>query len=177
MDFMVQKSIVIDTIKKMHSNGIDDETIKVTLKGIGLSDEEIDDYMDEVLGTEEESEEEENPEHELIAEKAMKKIRPEFDKVKEEQGLTSTHAQIAMEDHSRKLDEMHSKVDELNKKVSPKTFDSSEVIGKINALEKKLTEIEKNVIETKAANSALQNLMQKILSTERDILLEMKSKK
>jgi 6-pyruvoyl-tetrahydropterin synthase len=172
---MVEKSVVIDTIKRMHSNGIDENTIKVTLKGIGLTEEEIDDYLDEVLGTEEEPEEE-NPEHEVIAKKAFEKFKPELDKVKEEHGLNSTHSQIEREEHSRKLDEMNSKVNELSKN-SLKSFNSSELIGKINALEKKLNEIEKNTVETKAASSALQNLMQKILSTERDILLELKNKK
>jgi chromosome segregation ATPase len=173
---MVEKNVVIDTIKRMHSNGIDEKTIKVTLKGIGLTEEEINDYLDEVLGIDEEKEEE-NPEHELIAKKAVEKFKPELDKLKQENGLNLTHSQIEREEHSQKLDEMHSKMDELNKKVSPKAFNSGEIIGKINALEKKLNEIEKNTVETKAASSALQNLMQKILSTERDILLELKNKK
>ncbi len=174
---MVDKTVVIDTIKKMHSNGIDDATIKVTLKGIGLTDEEINNYFNEVLGSPKQAEPVEKPEHDSIAEKTVKKIEPKINELKQEQGLTATHTQIAMEDHSHKLEQVHEKINDLNKKITPKTFNSSEVIGKINALEKKLVEIEKNVVETKALNSSLQNLMQKILSNQRDLLLELKTKK
>ncbi|MFH1588708.1 MAG: hypothetical protein ABIA76_05210 [Candidatus Diapherotrites archaeon] len=173
---MVSKEIVIETIKKMNDSGIDEDSIRSTLKGIGLDDDEIDSYLDEVLGeVSEESTEEEAPENESIAEKTASKIRPEINKLKEEQGLYSTHAQIAMEDHSRKLGEMHSKLNELHKKTP--FSNSDELTGKINALEKRLQEIDRNTTETKAAVNALQNLMQKILSNERDIMLELQKKK
>ncbi|GEM_PF-1152217 len=49
---MVSRQIILDTVKRMYSSGVDDETIKITLKEIGLSDKEIGSYLSEAKGPE-----------------------------------------------------------------------------------------------------------------------------
>ena len=48
---MVSKELIMGTIKKMFSSGVDDETVKNTLKDIGLSDSEVAAYIAEAKGT------------------------------------------------------------------------------------------------------------------------------
>ncbi|MBI2597602.1 MAG: hypothetical protein HYW50_00210 [Candidatus Diapherotrites archaeon] len=47
---MVSRELVLDTIKRMRGSGIDDQTISSTLKDIGLSDKEINEFMSEATG-------------------------------------------------------------------------------------------------------------------------------
>lgn len=71
---MVSKQIIIETVKRMYSSGVDDDTVKSTLRDIGLTDSEIAGYVKEVkqsLGLKEtapqnqsESEAEDEPEKE-----------------------------------------------------------------------------------------------------------------
>jgi ribosomal protein L12E/L44/L45/RPP1/RPP2 len=48
---MVLNEVILDTVKRMVSSGVDDETIRITLKSIELSDAEIDEIIAEVRGT------------------------------------------------------------------------------------------------------------------------------
>lgn len=47
---MVSKEIVLETIKRMYDSGIDDETIKATLRDIGLDDKEAEQMIAEAQG-------------------------------------------------------------------------------------------------------------------------------
>jgi len=47
---MVLNEVILDTVKRMVSSGVDDETIRMTLKSIDLSDAEIDEIIAEVRG-------------------------------------------------------------------------------------------------------------------------------
>ena len=47
---MVNRAIVIETIKKMYDSGIDDSVVEQTLKDIGLKKTEISEYIAEAKG-------------------------------------------------------------------------------------------------------------------------------
>ncbi|MCH7902263.1 hypothetical protein IIC68_00765 [archaeon] len=47
---MVSSDVVMETVKRMVSSGVDDETIRVTLKGINLPDEEISKVINQAKG-------------------------------------------------------------------------------------------------------------------------------
>lgn len=48
--FLVSRAIVLETIKRMYASGVDDETVKSTLRDIGLTDSEITNYLAEAKG-------------------------------------------------------------------------------------------------------------------------------
>ncbi|MBU0662829.1 hypothetical protein KKH30_03260, partial [Candidatus Micrarchaeota archaeon] len=47
---MVSKDIVMQTIKRMYDSGVDDETVKATLRDIGFSDEDSEQMIQEAKG-------------------------------------------------------------------------------------------------------------------------------
>ncbi|MAG17938.1 MAG: hypothetical protein CL944_00520, partial [Candidatus Diapherotrites archaeon] len=47
---MVSNDVVMNTVKRMLSSGVDDDTIRMTLKGINLKDTEIDNFINEAKG-------------------------------------------------------------------------------------------------------------------------------
>ena len=216
---MVSKELIMGTIKKMFSSGVDDETVRNTLKDIGLSDSEISAYISEAKGgrpvqevqskgmqekvmqkSQEEVQreedagesEEESPEVESSSEEGgygdedseegdsesglEDRLRDEVQGVRDvhELGHSATH--MALEDHSEMLDDIQKKIDVLYAKIDSSPSISPETIKKINSLDAKITSIEKELLEVKALSNALQDILKKVLDTDREVLNRLEKK-
>lgn len=214
---LVSRQIVIDTIKRMYSSGVDDETIKSTLRDIGLKEHEIRQYIKEVKGEgqEEESQEseqeskepieeeeetenqnedeekedeesfgedlfgdeeglEEEGEDDKIASKTAKKIKTHLDEHFAGQELNDTATFNALNEQKEDVGEIHKKLDELHEKVSSQPIIPVETISKINSIEKKIIGLEKELIDIKASQNALNSLLKKILEANQQILNKLK---
>jgi len=206
---MVSKELIMGTIKKMFSSGVDDETVRNTLKDIGLSDSEVSAYIAEAKGTRpaqsstqrviqeeapRQSEEEESDElgsdeadagtdeaeegeiggegfdEEEVSSGMEDRVRGDIQGVRDvhEMGHTATHA--ALEDHSEMLEELQRKLDRISSKLDMAPSISPETVKKINALDSKITLIEKELLEVKALTTALQDILKKVLDTDREVL-------
>jgi hypothetical protein len=220
VSFMVSKELIMGTIKKMFSSGVDDETVRNTLKDIGLSDSEISAYIAEAKGTkpvqaspsksaqenvmqqerqelkeepeeseaassgEEASSDEESDEDyadddygEVESSSGMEeRIRADVQDTRDvhELGHSATH--LALEDHSETLDEIQKKIDALSSKLDLAPSLPTDTIKKINSLDAKVTSIEKELMEVKALSNALQDILKKVLDTDRQVLNKLEKK-
>jgi len=210
---MVSKELIMGTIKKMFSSGVDDETVKNTLKDIGLSDSEVAAYIAEAKGTKpiqttsqktmqkeilEEKQEEEEPssgeeaesaeegeegefgegdfDEEEVASGLEERVRGDIQDVRDvhDLGHSTTHA--ALEGHSEMLDELQRKLDMIQSKLDMAPSISPETIKKINSIDSKITLVEKELLEVKALTTALQDILKKVLDTDRAVLNRLEKK-
>lgn len=183
---MVNKSVVLETVKKMLNQGIEEEVIVDTLKSIGLGEEEINETISEAKNS---MQEPEKPEVEAEEEEDLSELEEDFEElekpIKEEQIeddflKASMHSAIEgqgrkLDEHSKKLNEVHEKVSGLNEKISGVSIE--ELNKRIGELEKKLDGIEKELVDLIGLNSALKSLMQKVLDSQRTIIMDSEKKK
>ncbi|MFA4907060.1 MAG: hypothetical protein WC602_02190 [archaeon] len=175
---MVNRSVVLETVKKMLSQGIDESTIESTLQDIGLADEEIAGIIAESKGASTaippkpagplvEEKNEGEPEPEPAEEEAeLHRENPLID-----QGLVNSSVHVAVETQGKRIEDLHRNVSQLHEKLDSYSQASAEQISsRLNSIEKKLDELNANVSDSRALNSALQDLMQKILEANRRIL-------
>jgi len=173
---MVDKAVVLQTIRKMYESGIEDDVVRQTLADIGLGEQEIREAMSAAKSGARPAESEE-PEEE--AGSAYSAARPDLREQLAQQHAaqeamhTTTHA--AMEGHAAKLDELGEKIGGVEESLgkihslteSPSNRDLVELIAVTN---QKLALLEKQVSDLKALTKALQSVMEKILETDRSIL-------
>ena len=217
---MVSKELIMGTIKKMFSSGVDDETVRNTLKDIGLSDAEINAYISEAKGTKPVQASPSKGVQENVMQQARQQVKEEtegseeassgeesgsdeetdedyadedFDEVESSSGMeerirgdvqdtrdvhelghSATH--LALEDHSETLDEIQRKIDALSSKLDLAPSLPTDTIKKINSLDAKITSIEKEIMEVKSLSTALQDILKKVLDTDRQVLNRLEKK-
>ncbi len=202
---MVSNEVVLQTVKRMVATGVDDSTIRMTLKGINLADADIDSVIAEARGGmpgkagRQQSQpaaaasEEEQVDYEGEAENSGDGSEGgEYEGEGEENSTDELKSQIQgssqeqmahhetthniLEEHSDKMEQMHSDITALHRKIDAAPRLSSESIAQLNALGARISALEKEIGETKANTIALQGLLQKILETDRKALLELQKK-
>ena len=169
---MVDKTVIMNTIKNMAASGVDEETIRTTLKGIGLADNEIDQALAEAGVEGKTPAPTAVSTTEAIAEETAKKVREHIAEVGAKQELADVSTKAAIETHGAKLGEIGERVGEVAQKIGAIQTGTDEAV----AVSKRLTEIEKQLADLKAQNEALQGLLQKILSTNREVLMNLPKK-
>jgi len=158
---MVDKEIVLQTVKKMYESGIDDSVVEQTLKDIGLNPDEIKQYIAEAKGVPVQAEAQ-RPEPKPLE----KRIAPNPEAEAQEAMHTTTHA--ALETQTAQNSELLEKLDSLERKlkgISPGS--QSQDLVSIN---QRLSSLEKKVSEIKAEVSAARGIVEKILETDRKVL-------
>lgn len=161
---MVNKEIVLDTIKKMYDSGIDDEVVEQTLRDIGLNAVEIKDYIAEAKGTAAEADEP-VPERKPLDER-MQAAAEEPDHIAMH---TTTH--IALDGQAEHLEKLLEKMESIeNRLESQKPSSAPESFAAAN---QRMAEMEKQLREIKAELSATKTIMEKILETDRKVLTKL----
>lgn len=145
---MVSRQIVLDTVKRMHSSGVDDNTIRSTLRDIGLSEGDIEGYLREVKGISEQKPAEKEPRDELF----------EGDSKEEDQGIEEESPQdegemeFFQEDEKEEQDSLAEKTVQKIKEHLDDHFSSRELsdASALNAIEEhgqKVGEMHKKIDE------------------------------
>jgi len=201
---MVSSEVVLQTIRRMISSGVDDNTIRITLKGIGLPDPQIDSLIrdakagtpvqgaraqetnEEASGEQEESAGDEaagdeDIDYEGDAEAGAEEgeegdVKSEIASSSQEQLANHTTTHNILEQHSSKMDQVRADVSALHEKFDSSPKISGEQMAKLGALDVRISSLEREVSETKANTIALQELLKKILETDRKTLLELQKK-
>ncbi|HZX34203.1 MAG TPA: hypothetical protein VFF09_02365 [archaeon] len=199
---MVSNEVVMQTVKRMLSSGVDDATIRATLQGINLSAQEIERVLGEAKGvpsrraagnaaetgdgdldeTGESGEEEtgaEGPEEDFDegAEVRGEGLKSEVRSMAQEQSAQHATTHSILDEHSGKIEGVHKNIDALHEKFDSAPKISAESIAKLEALDSRISSLEREVSETKANTKALQSLLEKILEANRKMLLELQKKK
>lgn len=163
---MVSKGVVLETIRKMIDSGIDDSIIVQTLKDTGLSDDEIEGYIEEVRGTGSDS----GPEDRKPA-KQEREIRQQSPE-QETQELLHSATHNKLNEHSEKLEGVEKNVSNLHQKIDSLTRgpNNRELLNELALLNNRIATLEKQVSDAKALASASKSLLEKILDTNRKVL-------
>lgn len=132
------------------------------------------DFVEEDLFSEDESGMGEDDEQEKIASKTAKKIKSHLDEHFADRELNESASLNALEEQREGVGIIHKKLDELHEKFSSQPVIPVETISKINSIEKKILGLEKEMIDLKAGQNALNSLMKKILEANQQILNRMK---
>lgn len=197
---MVEKSVVLSTVKNMLDSGLDFDIIKETLKDIGLSDPEINDVLREARSEKapnvsepeprrQESAEDESPEAESGDSEGSEVPDTSF-----EQQPVPSRKYAPQEPASNELSdsagvqnaviELGSKIEELKEKIESASFGASAAHSgssapgpDVSLIQARLDSLSNDVKELKAGTNALVDLMKKILETDRQVLLSMEGKK
>lgn len=200
---MVSNDVVLQTVKRMLASGIDDETIKMTLKGISLSDEEGLQVLAEAKGMSPDEEKaaaqaaddainegkeggedgeggddaEEGDDSDLGDDASADGLHSHIESSAQEQLSHHSQTHQLLQEHADKIDAVHEDVESLHGKIDSSQRLPSEAIASISALDRRISSLEKAVGETGASALALKSLMQKIVDSQRQILLELQKKK
>lgn len=194
---MVEKAIILETIKKMYASGLGDDVIESTLRDIGLSGREIKETLAEAKSSKEPAPEEnpnepaeentgqeleppeEEPElHERIAETTAQKLREQFDEKRSEDSLAHATTQAAIAGYDSRLAEISERLAVIENKLgSLSGAPLSDFSSKAVLLDKKISSMESDLSELKAISNALKSLLEKVLDTDRAVLTELEEKK
>ncbi len=217
---MASNDVVLQTVKKMMASGVDDETVRMTLRGISLSDDEINGVMEEARGTTKGGraqaggaafganrnsmeEKEEGPEGEGEEGGGGDAGEEDTDGEEGEEGAddfgggdgsddalhghieSASQEQLAhhsethqmLEGHADRLEAARRDIGSLHEKFDSLPRLPNEAIATISALDRRISSLEKAVAEAGAGTLALKGLMQKIMDSERQILLELQKRK
>lgn len=169
---MVNREVVLETIKNMSSSGISESVIISTLKDIGLEEDEIKQYLVEARGSSP------VPEfnsggmgHEEIAEKTAEKVRQHLSDEKDERELRETTRDVAFEEQHAKLRDMEQNVNLLHDKISSVGMPANKDLDqKLSVLEYRISGVERRIADLKAINMATKDLMEKVLEVNKKIL-------
>jgi len=196
VNILVSNEVVMQTVKRMISSGVDDSTIRTTLKGINLPEEEINKVMNEAKGIssqssvqeqtqntqqEQASTQEDSPEDEEDgldvdeSESASneKKASSDSESVSQEQAAQHTTTHTYLEEHGEKIDGVKKDISDLHGTINATPSLSKEDIAKLSMLDTRMSSLEKEISETKANTIALQSLLKKILETNKKTLLKL----
>ena len=160
---MVDAQVVQETVKRMVDSGIDSETIRQTLADIGLSEAEIQRALSQAGAPA-------SAQAAGRAEPSPEKVRDSLLEDAEDADLRETTTHAALEEQGLRLDELHDKMDSLHEKVSSPSLSQA-------ALDARLNQFEKDLGEIKAVTRALQDLLKKILETNRETLARLEQQK
>lgn len=171
---MVNKEIIMETVRKMYDSGIEDSVIEATLRDIGLNDEEIVQYIAEAKGAKPQPIGPAEEDHNIIAEKTAERIKQHLADERDERELRETTHQAQLDEHYRHLANVEENVGMLYEKIeSLSTASSRELGSKIDVLEVKISALERQLADLRALSAATKDLMDKVLEVNRKILTKL----
>ena len=159
---MVDKEIVLDTVRKMYESGIDDSVVEQTLKDIGLGAEEIKAYIAEAKGVSEDTEPVPRPAPKPLAQRQAAAAEHS------DQAALHQTTHIALEAQSAKTAELLGKIDSMEKRLQGGQAPGAEPLSA--AVNQRLAGMEKQLRDIKAELDATRAIMEKVLETDRKVL-------
>ncbi len=196
---MIANDVVLQTVKRMISSGVDDDTIKMTLKGINLSEDEIKEFMREAKGETSRQEQDFGDAAQSVEEDmgggegqdigdedggggfdeegAADELHGHIESAAQEQLGHHAETHQILQEHAEKISAVHENVGALHGKVDSLPRISTEAMASLFALDRRISSLEKSVGEAVANTAALKSLMQKIIDSQRQIIMELQKKK
>ena len=165
---MVNKEIVLDTIKKMYDSGIEDDVVEQTLRDIGLNAAEIKECIAEAKGGAVEADKPEADEPAAVPERKPLEKRMEAAEEEPDHVALHTTTHIALEEQADRTERLLEKIESIERKlVAQKPSPAPESLAPAN---QRMAEMERQLREIKAELSATKSIMEKILETTRSVL-------
>ncbi len=191
---MVDRQIVLETIQRMRDSGISENVIASTLSDIGLSKEEVGEFMQpagpksqtppvsvakpvltSLSPVDPDSEEKDNETEDDDFEEPVP-LSPVGASTQEEALHATTH--VALEEQNQQLTNLSSKFSDLDEKLAKITnLPAGQLSESMTRMEKRIAGLENEVNDAKSQLAALSSVMNKVLETNRSILTELEDKK
>ncbi len=159
---MVDKEIVLDTVRKMYESGIDDGVVEQTLKDIGLGPEEIRQYIAEAKGVSGDVEPVSKPEPKPLVQRQVAATEHS------DQAALHQTTHIALEEQSAKTAELLGKIEAMEKRLQGGQATGAEPLSAV--VNQRLAGLESQLRDLKAELGATRAIMEKILETDRKVL-------
>ncbi|QQR92995.1 MAG: hypothetical protein IPJ89_01990 [Candidatus Iainarchaeum archaeon] len=193
---MVNEELVRNTIQKMRDAGLSEGIIQSTLADLGLTPQQVQAYL--VGGTSAPTTPPPSApprsfsannaapstpaldpaDHEAIASLTNEKIQMGLMQNQaqrmDENALKDNITHLALEQHGQQLMDTHQSVMELHDKFDAANMQA--LVTKVNTIQARMENVSKDTQELRALASALQNLMQKILETNQQLVFELKKR-
>jgi len=165
---MVDREIVLETVKKMYESGIEDQVVRQTLKDIGLTPEEANKCIAEAKGSAAPSS------SYSVAKPQFQEPKPLQERLaaaeeKPDQAAMHTTTHVALEAQSAKTSELLEKMNSLEEKLEHASA-SKAMPQSLASANQRLALIEKQLRDLKAELTATKAIMEKILETDRKVL-------
>jgi len=171
---MVSNEVVMETVRKMISSGVDEDTIRKTLQDVKIPDDEIESFLS---GAKEEPEPASGPPAEKVPQASPdESIKQDIENASQDQSAQHATTHNILDDQANKLEDVHKNISDLHKKIDSTPTISNDIASKISDLADKMRMIEKELSEIKANTLALQTILKKILETDRKTLIELKKR-
>jgi len=180
---MVNKEVILDTVRKMYESGIEDSVIEATLCDIGMGQEEAKQYLLEVKGkpisqpeldsqSQEQSQDSDSfSERDSVAEQTAFRVKEHLDAERQERELHQTTQQVAMDEQQNKIAGLDQKVSEIHQKIDfTASPTNKQLASNLDGLYKRIDNIETQLADIQASSNATRDLMKKILEANRSIL-------
>ncbi len=157
---MVDKEVVLETVKKMYESGIEDDVVMQTLRDIGLGPAEIKSYIAEAKGTGPRPVERPEP-------KPLAQRQAAAEEKADQMALHST-THIALEEQGVRIIEILEKITALENSLKelPAGGEGASSI----AVSQRLASLESQVRDIKSELGATRSIMEKVLETDRKVL-------
>ena len=197
---MASEEVILSTVQRMKASGIPDSIIASTLSELGVSQEQVQKYLErstqeqapsdtgtrEAAGREEEvpgvqgNDEElegENPFEgmdsempERIAQSTASKVKEHLEEHQQQNEYNQTLVHSSLEEQKLLIAQLHELVNQLHEKFDSTNLQS--VTNQVNALQKKVDALYQMQSDSKALLLAVQNLMQKVLESAQQTAFE-----
>lgn len=178
---MVDKEVVLSTIKKMLDAGLDDQVITTTLSDVGLTQSEIKSYLAQAkqpalkIASQEPAD---SSQETALTQDDLQVSSSVQNPLAEENALLHETTHMSLEEHSESFNEVLERLTKLEAMLLPiSKLPVLELNQKIVSLDKKMSDSLREISEVKAQASALLEILEKVLETDRDTLLELQKKK
>jgi len=160
---MVNKEIVLQTVKRMYGSGIEDSVVEQTLEDIGLSKEEARKYINEAKGNKGGSQ------TQKPSKPGKEKLTPVSSPEKEAQEAMHTTTHAALESQAVQTTELLEKINKLEKSLNNASH-GQDMPQSLISVNQRLASMEKQLRDLKAEIAATKTIMEKILETDRKVL-------
>ena len=199
---MVDKQVVIETIQRMRDSGITDKIIASTLSDIGLTNDEITDYLAPAPTVQPESSapktapvaapsnfkaqtapaddesDESDPEAEESLDLEGESSEPAVVPATSENEALHASTHVALEEQNNQIQELLEKFSELDSKLSKiADLPALQLSESITRLDKRFSTFETELEDTKTQVAAFKTVMERLLETNRQILTSLQDKR
>ncbi|MFH0954786.1 MAG: hypothetical protein V1777_01670 [Candidatus Micrarchaeota archaeon] len=185
---MVDREVVLSTIRKMLDAGLNDQVITTTLSDVGLTPAEIKSYLGEAKKPVDSRQARASVEPVVSAESSLDSSASSdsdssvSDSVQnplaEENELLHETTHLSLAENQEVLQELTDRLSRIESLLAALSkIPVSELNIKIGSLDKKISDNIREIADVKAQTSALLEILEKILETDRNTLLELQKKK
>ncbi|MBS3061461.1 MAG: hypothetical protein J4215_02655 [Candidatus Diapherotrites archaeon] len=176
---MVDKQVVMETIQRMRSSGISDHVIESTLQDIGLSKDEVNEYLQggQTASTPSVSTNSSDETDDFETEDDEEPGLPQTPQSSHDEALHAT-THVVLEEQSEQIQNLLEEFRSLDAKLAKiSELPALQLSDSITRVENRIAGFENEINDMKTQMAAYKTIMDKLLDTNRQIVTELQERK